>query len=343
MEDYIRIFKGGTYTTASSASENETGRLLPSVRLCPPSKRVREEDRGGSPPKINKVIVFDIDETIGSFYELMLLWNGLEEFGIYLNQEFFNDLLDMYPEFLRYGIITIFEYLLHKKRTRDCHKVFIYTNNIYSPEFPMRIKKYFDYKLKTTDFFDQIICAFKVNGKIIEPSRTTNHKTYDDFMKCTVLPPNTETCFIDNTYYEKMNHEKVYYIQSKPYNHGLSSSEIMQRFFHSQLYDQIVGAIANIKDPKGNYGNIENDVKTHFTRAMKKGRTKPKVDMEIDLMVTQKMMSCIEDFFNHVSPSPPLSIKSNNDERKGKGPSNNKTKRNWYPLCKWRRSTAKTY
>lgn len=194
--------------------------------------------------KINKVFVFDLDETIGSFKEFIILLKGIKSCREYfeINEEnnkqelIFCELLDLYPEFLRYGIVTIFEYLKYKKEMKDCSKIFIYTNNVFSPEFPLQIKKYFDYKLKTKDFFDQIINAFKVKNKIIEPKRTANTKNISDFFNCTLLPHNTEVCFIDNTYYSKMKNEKILYIQPKSYYHNLDKKNILQRFFASNFF-----------------------------------------------------------------------------------------------------------
>jgi hypothetical protein len=54
----------------------------------------------------SKVIVFDLDETIGSFGDLDILWRGLLEYTtinsyfVFNNtQENFNELLELYPEF----------------------------------------------------------------------------------------------------------------------------------------------------------------------------------------------------------------------------------------------------
>jgi len=71
------------------------------------------------PLAVVKHFVFDLDETIGSFAELEVLWRGLRELSKmnkYSNTfqetpEFFRKILDLYPEFLRYGIITILQFL----------------------------------------------------------------------------------------------------------------------------------------------------------------------------------------------------------------------------------------
>jgi hypothetical protein len=269
IEDFVQVFKGET---------------------------ISNDEHYIKTNNIKKVIVFDIDETIGSFFELMLLWNFFEELNVLLNQQIFNELLNLFPEFLRFGIITIFEFLIHKKQTQQCDKIYIYTNNIYSPEFPIRIKNYFDNKLNSICFFDKVICAFKINNQIIEPMRTTNNKTYDDFIKCTILPDNTNICFIDDTFHEKMKHEKVYYVQSKPYEHGLTHEVIIDRLFNSSLF------IKNIED---NYiFNKDNNNIIHYLHNYlyffgKQKKIKNKNEIDIDILVTKKLMKHIKLFFDY--------------------------------------------
>lgn len=78
--------------------------------------------------------------------------------------------------------------------------------------------------------FDKIIGAFKIKNKVVELRRTSNTKSYSDFVRCAMLPENTtETCFIDNTYYEKMCESKVYYILPKAYFHSLKKAAMIQR------------------------------------------------------------------------------------------------------------------
>lgn len=185
--------------------------------------------------KNTKVLVFDLDETLGCFSDLITLWYVI---ALKKNQQNFNKLLDLYPEFLRYGILTILEYLYHKKCIGQCYKLYLYTNNRFSPEIPRYIAKYFDYKLgihtdmeniMKTHLFDQIIVAFKVGDRIIDSSRKTNNKTYGEFIRCTLLPKKTEICFIDDLYHSKMNHGKIYYIQPAGYFHNLSKEQIINR------------------------------------------------------------------------------------------------------------------
>lgn len=184
------------------------------------------------PKKLLKVLIFDLDETIGSFHEAAILWKLIET----NLQKDFNTLMDLYPEFLRFGILQMFEFIMNKKKKGKCDKLYLYTNNINSPVFPNLIEGYLKYKLRTTDIiFDKIICAFKVNNQIIEPNRTTHKKTYNDFINCAVLTDDVDICFIDDKYYSKMDNEKIYYIQPSPYYHSLSNKEIIERFSKSEF------------------------------------------------------------------------------------------------------------
>jgi hypothetical protein len=248
--------------------------------------------------KINKVVVFDLDETIGSFGELMNIWNSLEKlkeinsWPIEFNQELFNRFLDLYPECLRHGILVIFEYLLYKKKSGECHKIFIYTNNKGSPNWPSKIRNYIDYKLNTVGLIDQIINAFKINNVIIEPMRTNIKKTYTDFIRCSILPKNTEICFIDNTYYSKMVQDKIYYIQPKSYNHKLLRSVIRSRLFESPFFFQIIQSNLSNKPASIDYIN------EFFLREYPNDYTHQNtIETPIDIIISQKIMYHIKEFF----------------------------------------------
>ena len=62
--------------------------------------------------KNKKVVVFDLDETLGSFVELGSFCTLLDDYFNNSNKAYsiFNELLDLYPEFLRPNIINILNY-----------------------------------------------------------------------------------------------------------------------------------------------------------------------------------------------------------------------------------------
>uniref|UniRef100_A0A6C0B6C9 Uncharacterized protein n=1 Tax=viral metagenome TaxID=1070528 RepID=A0A6C0B6C9_9ZZZZ len=243
--------------------------------------------------KYQKIIVLDLDETIGSFGDLNILWNALNKIRTLDKdklQDSFNVLIDMYPEFLRYGILNILEFLYFKKASGQCDKLFIYTNNVCNPPWVTLIVSYIYKKLKiSNNLFDKIICAFKINNKIVELSRTSKEKSCGDLIRCTLLPKTTEICFIDDNYHRDMINDKVYYIQPFPYHHGLSTETIIKRFILSQYgsdFMQNTNMVHTFEEYINDwffFHRKEND-EIVFTR-------------DIDVFVAQKMMYHIKEFF----------------------------------------------
>jgi hypothetical protein len=237
------------------------------------------------------VIAFDLDETLGSFADLETLWTSIKSFHPNKINLDFNILLDLYPEFLRYGILPILDFLYQKKKKGICDNLYIYTNNQCSPEWCKMIAKYFDYKLGcTTELFDKIICAFKINNKIVEMGRTSHNKTYNDFIKCTILPKKTRLCFVDNTYFNEMVNDNVYYIQPRSYIHHLSTETIIDRFLGSDLFRDLV-----IEADKYLFSDY---LYMHFfKRGIFNKIIVSKKILESDILVAQKMMYHIKEFF----------------------------------------------
>jgi len=189
-----------------------------------------------------KVIAFDLDETLGSFTDVHILWNAIRAFEPN-HTILIDELLDLFPEFIRYGILPILQVLYHKKKENLLHKMYIYTNNQCSPCWTTMISNYLTSKIVCDPgsemLFDQVISAFKIDNKIIEISRTCHAKTHDDFIRCTMLPRYTEVCFVDNSYYSQMISNRIYYIQPLSYVHSLSSEEIVNRFIQSEVGSRI--------------------------------------------------------------------------------------------------------
>ena len=189
-----------------------------------------------------KIIVFDLDETLGYFMELGMFWDALnayiieQQINLPINQSLFNKVLDLFPEFLRPNILNILNYIKQKKLTKDCNKLMIYTNNQGSTEWVNYITKYFEEKINY-QIFDQIISAFKIRGKRVELCRTTHSKTHSDLIKCTKISKNTQICFLDDLFHPNMTNKNVYYINLKPYTYDLDFNEMITRFLNSNILD----------------------------------------------------------------------------------------------------------
>jgi hypothetical protein len=236
-------------------------------------------------PVNKKVVVFDLDETLGYFGELGRFCNIIDEYYKNSNKSYsiFNDLMDLYPEFCRPNIINILKYLLQKKKEDKCQALMIYTNNTGERKWAEHIKDYFEHKLNSK-IFEQIIAAFKINGKVVEINRTTHEKCVDDFFRCTRLPSDIEICFIDDLFHPKMSNDNVYYIHVKEYKYMLPASEMINRFLNSHLS-------AGIK-------NKEDFKNTSLFNLKYNINEKSKQEHEIDIIISKKMLEHIKEFFN---------------------------------------------
>jgi hypothetical protein len=172
-----------------------------------------------------KHFVFDLDETLGSFRELHELWTPDPQVSR------LTSLLRLFPEFLRVGIVPILQFLQEKKQQGFFGHLYLYTNNQCGRFWAESLVKAIEEVAATPGLFDHIICAFKINNVVVESKRTSQQKTWSDFMRCTLLPSTAQICFIDDTYFPKMAKDRVFYLQPRPYHHTLSKTEIAKRLF----------------------------------------------------------------------------------------------------------------
>jgi hypothetical protein len=244
----------------------------------------------------SKIVVFDLDETLGYFTEFGIFWDALKEYIISnqdkyeINQELFNKVLDIYPEFIRPNIIDILSYLKKKKQQNHCHKLMVYTNNQGPTEWANLIIKYFETKINY-EIFDQIIAAFKVRGKQVELCRTSHEKSYNDLLRCTKLPEETQVCFVDDVYHPNMSNKNVYYINVKAYIYDLDFEDMTERFIKSN--------IINIGDPIAFKDFVLHYVKKYnYSHYM----TKTNEMHNIDVIISKKILQHLQIFFK-IKPS----------------------------------------
>ena len=240
-----------------------------------------------------KIVVFDLDETLGYFTEFGILWNSvcMHAMNIEKGQAEFNDLLDLYPEFLRPNMMTILNYLKQKKQENQCHRIFIYTNNNGPPQWAMHIVSYFEHKMGNVGIgnvgiIDQIIHSF-VKGS---PSmRTTQCKTHDDLLRCTRLNKHsTSICFIDDTYHPGMDNEYIYYINIKPYFHPLAWKEIFDRFRNSSVRLRLI-------QTQSVWTAIQRSVITHPFQPNLHVKTDD--ELELDVIIGKHIICLLNEFF----------------------------------------------
>jgi hypothetical protein len=160
-----------------------------------------------------KLIVFDMDETLGAFSAFSEFCNRISPYKV--TNQLFTHLLDQNPQFLRPGILDILSVVKHYKMLRQCGVV-IYTNNQGPKEWVDMVRSYIEHKLRYP-LFDQVIRAYKVNGVQIEKKRTQHDKTLKDLLACTRYPAKTHVFFVDDQLHPDMVQKNVDYFHIRPY------------------------------------------------------------------------------------------------------------------------------
>jgi hypothetical protein len=213
--------------------------------------------------KKHKVVVFDVDETLGNFAQFSIFGHVLDDYfkNPDITYQHFNDLVDLYPEIIRPNMVRILDYIRKKKTAGVCRKVIIYTNNMGPDKWVTHIRRYFEYKLKqitvsrestkglliVPPLFDRLIGGYKPEQQSSTdgfPQRTTNEKTMSDLIYCSRLPSDIEVCFLDDLYHSNMTDERVYYIKLQPYYSYISFETFVNRFMNSVLFRDVFDKIA---------------------------------------------------------------------------------------------------
>lgn len=236
--------------------------------------------------KPKKIVVFDLDETLGCFNEIGIFWDVLEQYNGYnlFKEQLFN-VLDLFEEFLRPNIFKILEFVKEQKINNVCDHVMIYTNNQGPKSWVKMLSDYFNMKINY-ELFDKIIAAFKVKDKIIEMCRTSHAKSVEDLIRCTKIPSNTEICFIDDQFHPLMEQDNVYYINVKPYFFSLPYETMAERY-----YD------AFMKNTHIDKNDFVHNIVTNMKRYIYVVRQKSDLEQNTDKVVSKQLLIHLENFF----------------------------------------------
>ena len=231
-----------------------------------------------------KIVVFDLDETLGYFTELGIFWDALEKFyGHNLFSDKFIEVMDTFPEFFRPNILNIVDFI-HSKKT--CHQIVLYTNNQGPKSWVKMISEYFNHKLGY-EVFDRLICAYKVNGRQIEPKRTSHDKSTKDLFSILDMSPTTEVCFVDDLYHPLMDKENVSYINIKPYRDSIPFEEMATRYYNQVMYKNN----ANVSELK-----FVDFIVSYMSQYKYMVVKKSKEEEKTDIIVSKKLLSHLADF-----------------------------------------------
>lgn len=174
----------------------------------------------------NKIIVFDLDQTIGDFYLIGVLYSQLYN---YLN---LYTILDSFQDCFRPYIFHLFRTIQDHKQTNKINSVIIYTNNIGGKKWVHGIIQYIHDKLNYQLFDDIIFGHIVLNGNISDTRRKNPYKCFSDLKTILHLNNNSSIIFIDDNHHEKMIHSQVKYILVSPYTYTIDHNRIIENIAH---------------------------------------------------------------------------------------------------------------
>jgi hypothetical protein len=177
-----------------------------------------------------KYVVFDLDETLGYFTELSIIWGCLQSIYNVKGQQAFNELCNVFEkDYFRPGIFHVMG-LLHRLGPKV--KVVLYTNNTGQLSWLKMIIRYIENRSGVHHLFSKIVPGYKPNmtGAC---ARTSFEKTYLEILRCAAIPPQSKVLFLDDQWHPKMNYSKVTYIRVKPFFNPLTPETIIRRLQHS--------------------------------------------------------------------------------------------------------------
>lgn len=176
---------------------------------------------------MDKVIIFDLDETLGDFSQPGLICDMLNSAGIdvYKDEELFYKLLDECKLWFRPGIYKLLAFLKYCHKNNLIKDVIVFTNNQGPKKWAELIISYLNKKLNY-NLITTIVGAYKVNGVHNELLRSSHNKYIDEFIEIAKLNPDSTFCFIDDQIHTGMYDERVKYIHIKGYNASYNANII---------------------------------------------------------------------------------------------------------------------
>lgn len=241
------------------------------------------------PRKPQNIVVFDLDETLGHFGQLGLVWDALCDAYASSGKPppSFDRVMSLFKEYQRPGVMKMLRYIAGKKEQQSCGSVMVYTNNQGPKEWAQSICRHFEGGLGQP-LFDRVIGAFKVRGTRVEPLRTSHDKSVDDLLSCTKLPSDTQICFIDDVHHPRMECDNVYYIHIKPYVYSMRFSAAAERLLASDLVEGLsVDEKSRLSEVICGYASIypRRDIDT------------PEDEIAADAVVGKRILQHLQNFF----------------------------------------------
>lgn len=164
------------------------------------------------------IVVFDLDETIGYFQNLGLVFDEQHRKTPVISKEnVMHTILDQHPNSFRLHIFSLFQYLKKRKHENKNIMVVLYTNNQGPKYWYTSIISYI-HKQLNYELFDTIIGPYKIGNTQIERSRTSHNKSVIDMYNILEEDPETtKVIMFDDQHHSNMKHPNVTYIHLYKY------------------------------------------------------------------------------------------------------------------------------
>lgn len=177
-----------------------------------------------------KIVIFDFDETLGSFSEMNLIVHTL--YSLRTKQDItFTEITfhicSLFPDYFRKDIFSALEFIRKSKENKDIHKIVMYTNNNGGKYWVSSVLEYIHHVLGC-NLFDEVITSYQcLDEEQNDNRRISQEKQIADIKKIMYLHPHSEFIFFDDRYHEKMDSEFVYYIKINPYIYSYDIEHIL--------------------------------------------------------------------------------------------------------------------
>lgn len=232
-----------------------------------------------------KIIIFDLDETIGFFGEIYTFFCAIKHyFSVYSNTEYKDEdvigyLIDIFPELLRPGILNILRKLSrHKINNHSLFYIYIYTSNKLHETWANNIKKYLNNKTRCNIFHEVVFNGTPKKNKLV------HNKSIEDFSKQSKIETNNDFCFIDNNYHPYMIKPNIHYIHLNNYICYISVNQLIQRTLVSTTIGKYISyKTIFIKEIKTYYKNLFSKRVLNYLNS---DRRKPKDEISLDKQIS---------------------------------------------------------
>ena len=258
-----------------------------------------------------KYILFDLDETLGHFAQIAILYEVLKEyFNVPMDKTDFFLLLSAYPEVFRPSIFNVFEYIAQKKKEMPNLRIGLFTNNQCKDPWAHYIMEYIHSEIKAP-LFDIYIGAFMKGNEIYETQRTGHEKSFEDFKRITKCGAFAPILFFDDQMHHAMIRNDIQYCNITPYRYTYPYEKMVYTFLYTfnQVNKQMKKEHHDMNSPE--IKMIQERI-VRILRRFNYSINKEYVSQD-DHMYTEDMMQTVKKFLK-----PPQKYSSNKITPRGK-------------------------